>query len=169
MEESKQRTPLTAREKQLAGLKPVQKGQVLNPHGKKPGTLNRVTQETKELLAHAAQQNLPAVNSAIDSLLKSDNEFVRSRGVELYLRMLEFSQPRLSAMAVKGDGVGTGVIVIGKPADLELTSTLTSVSESTSDTTDDTIQDATIVNDETSTGESPGNTERNNLTDNANG
>jgi hypothetical protein len=118
MEETK--TPATARERQLAGLKPVQKGQILNPHGKKPGTLNRVTQETKELLAHAAQQNLPAVNTAIDSLLKSDSEMIRSRGVELYLRMLEFSQPRLSAMAVKGDGVGTGIIVIGKPQDLEL-------------------------------------------------
>jgi len=117
MEETKTLTP---KERQLAGLTPVKKGQVLNPNGKKPGTLNRVNQETKELLAHAAKQNLPAVNIALDSLLRSENESVRSRGVELYLRMLEFSQPRLSAMAVKGDGVGAGIIVIGKPADLEL-------------------------------------------------
>jgi len=121
---------LTSRERQLAGLKPVQKGQVLNPHGKKPGTLNRVTQETKELLAHAAQKNLPAVNDALDTLLKSDSEMIRSRGVELYLRMLEFSQPRLSAMAVKGDGVGAGIIVIGKPQDLELP-----------------VEDATVIDD----------------------
>lgn len=120
--------------KQLEVLKAnqVKKGQVLNPTGKNKGVLNRITQETKELLAHAAQRNLPAVNDAIDSLLKSDNEQIRSRGVELYLRMLEFSQPRLSAMAVKGDGVGAGVIVIGKPHDLELP-------------VDDTIQDAMVV------------------------
>lgn len=111
---------LSPRERQLAGLTPVKKGQVLNPNGKRPGTLNRVTQETKELLAQAAQKNLPAVNDALDSLLRSDNESARSRGVELYLRMLEFSQPRLSAMAVKGDSVGTGIIVIGRPQDLEL-------------------------------------------------
>lgn len=146
-------------EKQLDVLKKnqVRKGQVLNPNGKKPGTLNRVTQETKELLAHAAQKNLPAVNNAIDSLLKSENEFIKSRGVELYLRMLEFSQPRLSAMAVKGDGVGTGIIVIGKPADLELTST--------SESDDSTIQDATIVDDATNTS----TVDRNNLIDDANG
>lgn len=111
---------LSAKQLEVLRKNQVQKGQVLNPTGKNKGVLNRITQETKELLAHAAQKNLPAVNGAIDSLLKSDNEIVRSRGVELYLRMLEFSQPRLSAMAVKGDGVGTGVIVIGKPADLEL-------------------------------------------------
>lgn len=109
-------------QKQLEVLRKnqVQKGQVLNPTGKNKGVLNRITQETKELLAHAAQQNLPAVNDALDTLLKSENEIVRGRGVELYLRLLEFSQPRLSAMAVKGDGVGTGIIVIGKPADLDL-------------------------------------------------
>jgi hypothetical protein len=127
MEETKTLTP---KERQLAGLTPVKKGQVLNPHGKKPGTLNRVNQETKELLALAAQQNLPAVNNAIDSLLKSENESARSRGVELYLRMLEFSQPRLSAMAVKGDGVSAGIIVIGKPQDLELP-----------------VEDATVIDD----------------------
>lgn len=71
--------------------------------------------------------------------------------------MLEFSQPRLSAMAVKGDGVGTGIIVIGKPADLELTST--------SESDDSTIQDATIVDDATNTS----TVDRNNLIDDANG
>ena len=109
-------------QKQLEVLRKnqVQKGQVLNPTGKNKGVLNRITQETKELLAHAAQRNLPAVNDAIDTLLRSESEMIRSRGVELYLRMLEFSQPRLSAMAVKGDGVGAGIVVIGKPQDLEL-------------------------------------------------
>lgn len=92
---------------------------MLNPTGRKPGQLNKVNAEVKQLLAQAAQHNLPAVNKAIESLLKSDNEAVQSRGVELYLKLLEFSQPRLQAVAVKGDGISTGIIVIGKPADLE--------------------------------------------------
>ena len=60
-------------------------------------------------------------------------------------------------MAVKGDGVGTGIIVIGKPADLELTSTSESDEAST-------IQDATIVNDENRTDD-----RGNNLINDANG
>lgn len=120
MENEKQPIQATTPDKRYAGLRPVQKGQVLNPNGKKPGTLNRITQETRELLAHAAKQNLPAVNHAIDALLKSNNEIVKSRGVELYLRLLSYSVPVLSAMAVKAEGTSTGIVVIGKPADLEL-------------------------------------------------
>lgn len=112
---------MTSKEKKIQNLIPhqVKPGQVLNPTGKNKGTLNRITIATRELLAEAAQQNLPAVNKAIDDLLRSDNEIIRSRGVELYLRMLEFSQPRLQAVAVKGE-ISTGIVVIGKPDDLNV-------------------------------------------------
>lgn len=109
-------------EKQIEVLRrnQIKPGEVKNPKGRGTGSVNKVNQDVRKMLSLAAESNLPAVNEAIDKLLKSENEFVRSRAIELYLRLLEFSQPRLSAMAVKTDGTSTGVIVIGKPADLEL-------------------------------------------------
>jgi hypothetical protein len=119
MEEQEPPKILTPRERQLAGLKHVQKGQVLNPKGKKPGTLNRVNQQTKELLALALERNMPEVDKAITQLLRSENETTRLRAIEIITRLLEFTTPRLSATAVKAEGSGN-IIVVGKPSDLEL-------------------------------------------------
>jgi hypothetical protein len=107
-------------DKQLEVLRQHQfkKGEVQRPQGRT--SPNKINQHIREVLSLAVQDNLPAVNKAIDSLLKADDLFVKGRGVELYLKLLEFSQPKLQAVAVKGEGVSTGIIVVGKPADLEL-------------------------------------------------
>lgn len=107
--------------KSLKNLKPPKKGEVRNPDGIR-ARVNKVTAETKELIALALNKNLPEMEEAISSLLRSENESTRGRAVELYLRLLEFSTPRLQAMAVKAEGTGTNILVIGKPAELEDTS-----------------------------------------------
>lgn len=107
-------------EKQLTVLKQHQfkKGEVQQPQGRT--TPNKINQQIREVLSLAVQDNLPAVNKAIDSLLNTDDLFIKGRGVELYLKLLEFSLPRLQAVAVKGEGMNTGIIVVGKPAELDL-------------------------------------------------
>ncbi|HTF18140.1 MAG TPA: hypothetical protein VK658_08720 [Chryseolinea sp.] len=109
-------------EKQLEILRKHQfkKGEVQQPQGRT--SPNKINQHIREVLSHAVQDNLPAVNKAIGSLLKSENDLVKSRGVDLYLSLLEFSQPKLQAVALKTDGASNSIIVIGKPADLELPS-----------------------------------------------
>lgn len=130
--------------KQIAVLKQHQfkKGEVQQPQGRTAP--NKINQHIRQVLALAVEDNLPALNKAIDSLLKSNNEFIRSGGVELTMKLMEFVQPRLSAMAVKTEGYGNNIIVIGKPADLEIPST---------DTHETEIQDASVLdnnlNDET--------------------
>lgn len=123
IDELRKRDPalLTPKQKGLLNLVAPVKGEVRNPNGRTPGTVTLKTKATKELLALAAADNLPAVNAALDRLLKSDNDATAALGVNLFLRMLEFSQPKLSAVAVKTDG-NAGVIIIGKPTELELPS-----------------------------------------------
>lgn len=109
-------------EKQLEVLRKyaAKKGEVRNPKGKVPGTLGMLKKSMRELLKQVAENNLDAANKAINDLLKSDNQHVRGKAIELYLRLLEFTQPRLSAMAVKTDGNNNQILIVGKPADLEL-------------------------------------------------
>ncbi|MEJ1242124.1 hypothetical protein WBG78_28510 [Chryseolinea sp. T2] len=113
---------LTPKQRSLLQLTHVEKGQVLNPEGRKVGVPNRVNKDSKELLKLALENNMPKVDAAISQLLESNNEATRLRAIEVLTRLLEFTTPRLAAVAVKTDGEGNRIIVIGKPQELGMTS-----------------------------------------------
>jgi hypothetical protein len=99
------------------------KGDIGNPTGRKAGSLNQITKDTRMVLALAVQQSLPEVVKSIEDLIKSDDSFIKSRGVELFLRLMEYSHPKLSAQKLEIDGNSNNVVIIGLPADLNIQTT----------------------------------------------
>lgn len=109
---------LTPMERRLLNLKPNVIGQPSrNPAGRGP-VPSKLTKDVKEVFALAVERLQPEFEAALTALLQSENEFARAKAMDVYLRFTEFTKPRLSAMAVKSEGTGNNIIVIGNPTEL---------------------------------------------------
>jgi hypothetical protein len=67
--------------------------------GRKPGALNRSSEEAKLAVARIANQGLDAVREDIDKIRKENP----IEAAKLYLRLLEYIVPKKSAIELKGE------------------------------------------------------------------
>ena len=74
-----------------------QKGNRLG--GRKPGALNRSSEEAKLAVARIANQGLDAFREDIDRIRKENP----IEAAKLYLRLLEYIVPKKSAIELKGE------------------------------------------------------------------
>jgi len=74
-----------------------QKGNKLG--GRKPGALNRSSEEAKLAVARIANQGLDAFREDIDRIRKENP----IEAAKLYLRLLEYIVPKKSAVELKGE------------------------------------------------------------------
>lgn len=66
--------------------------------GRPKGKPNRVTREVREVLAEIAKRNAPAVEQWLAAAAEADP----ARGMELYLRMIEYHLPKLREVNITG-------------------------------------------------------------------
>jgi len=81
---------------------PVKKGQIINPKGKVPGTLNGTTKETKELVTAFMKKKFDVVAEAWERL--DDLEKVKT-----YISLVKYVMPTLTSVKVE-DNNGDDVI-----------------------------------------------------------
>ena len=67
--------------------------------GRKPGALNRSSEEAKLAVARIANQGLDAFREDIDKIRKENP----IEAAKLYLRLLEYIVPKKSAIELKGE------------------------------------------------------------------
>ena len=67
--------------------------------GRKPGSLNRSSEEAKLAVARIANQGLDAFREDIDRIRKENP----IEAAKLYLRLLEYIVPKKSAIELKGE------------------------------------------------------------------
>lgn len=76
---------------------PFEKGNKLG--GRRPGALNRSSEEAKLAVARIANQGLDAFREDIDRIRKENP----IEAAKLYLRLLEYIVPKKSAIELKGE------------------------------------------------------------------
>jgi hypothetical protein len=76
---------------------PFEKGNKLG--GRRPGALNRSSEEAKLAVARIANQGLDAFREDIDKIRKENP----IEAAKLYLRLLEYIVPKKSAVELKGE------------------------------------------------------------------
>ena len=74
-----------------------EKGNTLG--GRRPGALNRSTEEAKLVVARIANQGLDAFREDIEKIRKENP----IEAAKLYLRLLEYIVPKKSAIELKGE------------------------------------------------------------------
>jgi hypothetical protein len=67
--------------------------------GRKPGSLNRSTEEMKITIARAVNNTLNTISADLEAIKKKDPE----RAIELALKLMEYSLPKLSRTEVKAE------------------------------------------------------------------
>lgn len=71
---------------------PFKKGQSGNPGGRERGSENLTTRDVREAIALIARENIEAVSEKLRAVLMQDP----ARGIDLYLRLIEYHIPRLA-------------------------------------------------------------------------
>jgi len=67
--------------------------------GRPKGALNRSTEEMKLTIARAVNNTLNTISSDLETIKKKDPE----RAIELALKLMEYSLPKLSRMEMRGE------------------------------------------------------------------
>jgi hypothetical protein len=67
--------------------------------GRKPGSLNRSTEEMKITIARAVNNTLNTISSDLEAIKKKDPE----RAIELALKLMEYSLPKLSRTEMRAE------------------------------------------------------------------
>lgn len=67
--------------------------------GRKPGSLNRSTEEMKLTIARATNNVLSTINKDLEEIKKKNPE----KAMELALKLLEYSLPKLSRTEMSGE------------------------------------------------------------------
>jgi predicted component of type VI protein secretion system len=67
--------------------------------GRKPGSLNRSTEEMKLTIARAVNNTLNTISTDLETIRKKDPE----RAIELALKLMEYSLPKLSRTEMKAE------------------------------------------------------------------
>lgn len=67
--------------------------------GRKPGSLNRSTEQMKLTLARAVNNTLDTLTKDLEEIKKKDPE----KAIELALKLMEYTMPKLSRTEVKAE------------------------------------------------------------------
>lgn len=67
--------------------------------GRKPGSLNRSTEEMKLTIARAVNNTLNTISSDLEKIKEKDPE----RAIELALKLMEYSLPKLSRTEMRAE------------------------------------------------------------------
>lgn len=79
---------------------PFEKGDIrINRAGRKPGALNRSTEQMKLTIARATNQALDTISADLAEIRKKDPE----KAIELALKLMEYTLPKLSRTEMKAE------------------------------------------------------------------
>jgi len=81
--------------------------------GRRPGTPNKVTRETREALALLIEQNIEKLQDWLDRVAETDP----AKAMALLLQMAEFTIPKMARTEVSGPN---GLPIVTEPPKLEI-------------------------------------------------
>lgn len=72
----------------------IKKGQILNPEGRKPGTVNRSTGAIRTAFQNLVENNLPKLQTDLDQLEPKDR-------LTMIIKLSEFILPKLQSLNIE--------------------------------------------------------------------
>lgn len=96
-------------------VEPVKRRPPAAGMGRPKGSLNKATQNVREMIAQVAEQNAPKFAQWLETVALGDGDKVKpdpGKAAELYLKAIEYHIPKLARTEVSGTDGGSIEMVI---------------------------------------------------------